>query len=210
MTASVATMVEDDTAPAFGQSDISSSILGLVLVSAMSSSQVSAAELPDGWRCVPVETRVGTTDEILSFDGETGSAAVLHDVETRSTALSAWIRSLDEVCEAADTENWDGEGAAPVQEDARRYAVALVAELAEGTRFPDVAIDPDGEISLGWQDDADVFSVSISGAGRFSYAGLLGTSDCHGTEWMVEQVPLEVTRQLDRFLLAHRTSGQPD
>ncbi len=138
----------------------------------------------------------------MGFDAEPVSVTVLDDVETRSAALSGWIRNLDERCKEAAHENWDGERATPVQEGARRYATALVAELAEGTRLPEVVIDPDGEISLGWELGDDVFSVSISAAGRFSYAGLFRTSDCHGTEWMVERVPVEVTHQLDRLLLA--------
>ena len=206
MTASLATMAEDDASPVVGRSGISSVIHDLALVSALSSPPALAAEAPNAQYRVSAGVPVGTADgEFLSFDAEPVSMAVLDDVESRSAVLSGWIRDLDELCKETANENWDGESAAAVQESARRYAIALVTELAEGTRFPEVAIDPDGEISLGWQVGDDVFSVSISGVGRFSYAGLFGTSDCHGTEWMVEQIPFEVTRQLDRLLLASRT-----
>ena len=206
MTANIATMAEDDASPVAGRAGISSVIRDLALVSALSSPPAFATDAPDAQHRASVRVVVGTADEeLLSFDAEPVSVAVLDDVETRSAALAGWIRDLDELCQEAATENWDGENAAPVQEGARRYAIALVAGLAEGTRFPEVAVDPDGEISLGWQVGGDVFSVSISGVGRFSFAGLFGTSDCHGTEWMVEQVPVEVTHQLDRLLLALRT-----
>jgi hypothetical protein len=196
-------MAEDDASATVGRPGISSV---LVLASALSSPPAFATDPSYARYRVPVEAVVGTEDEeFLSFDAEPVSVTVLNDVETRIAAMDGWIHDLDELCQEAAHENWDGESAAPVQNGARRYAIALVAELAEGTRFPDVAIDPDGEISLGWELGDDVFSVSISGAGRFSYAGLFGTSDCHGTEWMVEQVPIEVTHQLDRLLLALRT-----
>ena len=206
MTASAATMAEDDAPPVVRRSGLPNVIRDLALVSALSSPPAFAADAPDAQYRIPMEAVAGTADEeFLSFDAEPRSMAVLDDVETRSAALSGWIRDLDELCKEAARENWDGESAARVQEGARRYAIALVAELAEGTRFPEIAIDPDGEISLGWEVGDDVFSVSISGVGRFSYAGLFGANDCHGTEWMAEQVPVEVTHQLDRLLLAFRT-----
>ena len=89
-----------------------------------------------------------------------------------------------------------------MQDGALNYAIAFVAELAQGVRFPDAGVDPDGEISLEWRVREDAFSVSISSEGRLSYAGLFGESDCHGTEWMGEQVPAQVLRQLDRLILS--------
>ena len=208
MMASVATMAEDDTLRIPGRSGISDFIRDLASAPAWSSPPASAAFALDAQHRVSVEAVVGTADEeFLSFGAELVSAAVLDDVETRNAALFSWVRKLDEICGEAATDNWDGESAAPVQEGAREYAIALVAELAEGIRFPEVAVDPDTR-SLGWHAGEDVFSVSISGAGRFSYAGLFGKNDCHGTEWMVERVPVEVTRQLDRLLLATSSDGR--
>ena len=210
MTASVATVVEEERSPLLSRPGIYNLIREVALVSALSSTQVSATDFTSPRPPVWSETTIGTTDEALLFEVAPESLSALHDVETLSAALSRWIRDLDEICEEAATENWDGEGAVPVQPGARGYAIALATELAPGTRFPEVAVDPDGEISLGWHVGSDVFSVSISGTGRLSYAGLFGASDCHGTEWMVARVPFEIARQLDRFLLAIRAPGQPD
>ena len=206
MTASVATMVEENRPPLFRRPAVQNLLCEVALVSALSSTQMSAMESPDPPHRFSVENMGGTTDETLWFDLDSESVAALHDVETPSAALSRWIRDLDEICEGATIDNRESEDALPVQQDARQYAVALVVELPEGTRFPDVSVDPDGEISLGWHVGDDVFSVSISGTGRLSYAGLFGASDCHGTEWMVAQVPVEITRQLDRLLLARRAA----
>ena len=200
MTASVATMVEENRSPLFTRSVVHNLMCEVALVSALSSTQMSAMEFPGPSHRRPVENMAGTTDEALCFDVDLESVAALHDVETPSAALSRWIRDLDEICEEATSENWERGDA--LQQGARQYAITLVTELAPGTRLPEVSVDPDGEISLGWHVGDDVFSVSISGTGRLSFAGLFGTSDCHGTEWMVAQVPVEITRQLDRLLLA--------
>ncbi|MDE0261670.1 MAG: hypothetical protein OXJ37_04610 [Bryobacterales bacterium] len=145
---------------------------------------------------------IRTTDKALRFDAAPRSLAVLDDVESRGEAQSRWVQELKEICLDAADHDWDGEGAAPVQDGALNYAIAFVAELAQGVRFPDAGVDPDGEISLEWRVREDAFSVSISSEGRLSYAGLFGESDCHGTEWMGEQVPAQVLRQLDRLILS--------
>ena len=204
MTVSIATTAQDDTPPVFRRSGVSGLLRDVALISALSSTHMSAVDFASPQPTPSVETTIGTTDEALWFDVDPESVAALHDIETPSAALSRWIQELDETCEERTTENRDREDAVPVQQGARQYAITVVAELAPGTRFPEVSVDPDGEISLGWHVGEDVFSVSVSGTGRLSYAGLFGTSDCHGTEWMVAQVPVEITRQLDRLLLALR------
>ena len=149
-----------------------------------------------------------TTNEIIWFDGDSDSRAVLDEVDSRIAAQSSWVRELEETCLETARRDGDGEGAAPVQLGAREHAVTFVSELANGIRFPEVGIDPDGEISLGWRVDGDVFSVSVSSEGRLSYAGLSETSDCYGTEWMDDQVPREVLRQLDRLIHLRRASNR--
>ncbi len=139
-------------------------------------------------------------------DGRSDSLAVSGKAEQEQgqsrgwiQQLEAWVQDLDEVCEEAAKEGWDGEGARALQVGARHYAASLVTDLKEGTRLPEVGVDPDGEISLGWDVGEDSFSVSISGAGRLSFAGLFGASDCHGAEWMVDQIPDTIKRGLDRL-----------
>ncbi len=121
----------------------------------------------------------------------------------------AWIRRLDAACREAAVENWDGEGGRPVQPGALAHAMAFVRSLPDSARQPDVSIDPDGEMALSWHDGEDVVSVSISGTGRLSYAGLFGESDSYGTEWMGAEAPREIALCLDRLLPAtdpsHRT-----
>lgn len=151
-----------------------------------------------------------TPDEMLWFDAVPSSRAVLDEVDSRIAAQSSWVRELEETCLEASSHDWDGEGGGPVQLGACEYAVTFVTELANGIRFPEVGIDPDGEVSLGWQANGDMFSVSISGEGRLSYAGLFGANDCYGTEWMDDQAPREVLHQLERLIYSPRAAGRPD
>ena len=210
MSASVVTMAEEDLAPRSSRPGIPDFVHDVAIASALSWSQAAAGELPVPRPRDQVETMIGTTDETLLFDADPASLAVLQDVESRSAAQSSWVQELKEICLEAASQDWDGGGAAPVQQGAHEYAVAFVSELAQGMCFPEVGVDPDGEVSLGWHVRRDVFSVSISGEGRLSYAGLFGTSDCHGTEWMGEQVPAEVMRQLDRLIFSLGASGRAD
>lgn len=227
MTASIATMVEDEYLPRFPPAVDSSMIREVTLMpdryryggstwefakrpipvsvetmaeSVVDMGMVFAADLPE----VDVRT-VAIPDWIRDLDVAQDQQELLVQA-----ALSDWIQELDAICREAATRDWDGEGALPVQEGAHRHAVTFVTELDADAPFPEVSVDPDGELSLSWYVGNAVFSVSINQAGRLSYAGLLGASDCHGTEWMVDQVPTEVIRQLARLLSAHGTSGRPD
>lgn len=123
----------------------------------------------------------------------------------------SWIQQLDNLCSEATEENWDGEGALPVQHGAREKAIAFVRALPMGTPLPECSIDPDGEISLGWHGPNDyVFSVSVGRTGRLSYAGLFGNSDGYGTEWFTGTAPAEITVHLARLLSSAIADGQSD
>ena len=209
MTETVATMTEDALLPGSGRLGIPG-IVREVATLASSLPQAMARERVDWRHREQGEGTLWTTDHMISFYSDPGSVAVLDEVDSRIAAQSSWVRELEETCLEASSHDWDGEGGGPVQLGAREYAVTFVSELAQGIRFPEVGIDPDGEISLGWQAEGDMFSVSISGEGRLSYAGLFGASDCYGTEWMGDQVPREVLRQLDRLIYSPRASGRPD
>ena len=146
-----------------------------------------------------LDTSYGLTD---CWHGSEISPAFLPPGSQGTPDLVAWIRLVDATCQEAAAGNWDGEGGLPVQPGARQRAISLVTALAPGRPLPEVSVDPDGEISLGWQVDNNVLSVSVSGGGRLSYAGLFGASDVYGTEWTMDQVPAEVTHHLDRLLSA--------
>ena len=153
-----------------------------------------------------VTSMLSLAEESDSSDVATLSADL--DTSKAEPALSAWSQALDLLCVAAGAENWDGEGAQPVQDGARARAFNLVDSLYPNRRLPECSIDPDGEISVGWHGPSgQVFSVSISGDGRLSYAGLFGDSEFYGTEWLADTIPESITACLDRLLVSPVASG---
>ena len=198
MTSSIATLVADDWSP----------------MSATCASSAESMTVTDGreWlHRLPFNRTGETVDDTVGqwVDTKGGIASGLEGVLETDVffLLSNWLDELDAACRNAATRNWDGDGAAPVQEGARRYVIHCMLALMSHKTFPEVAVDPDGEICLDWDDGDGVFSVSISDQGRLSYAGLRGASECHGTECIVNrQVLAEVTQRLvqhlDRLVLA--------
>lgn len=89
---------------------------------------------------------------------------------------------VKEVCSDCLKENWDGYGAAPASEGSRKLAVEFYNSLPNYFPEPEVAVDPDGEISLDWDVDANnTLSVSFSETGKLSFAGRLSGEDyLHG------------------------------
>lgn len=83
---------------------------------------------------------------------------------------------VKEVCLNCLKENWDG--AAPVSEGSRKLAVEFYNSLPNYFPEPEVAVDPDGEISLDWDVDPDhSLSISFSEIGKLSFAVKLRSGD---------------------------------
>lgn len=118
------------------------------------------------------------------------------DREKRDQALQA----IDKVFEECRAENWDGHGAKPVslatRDEARRFCQHIPASFPE----PEVAADPDGEISLEWyREPRHVFSVSVGRDRRLTYAGLFGEAKTHGTEYLEAGLPEAIEYHLRRL-----------
>jgi hypothetical protein len=93
-------------------------------------------------------------------------------------------RAIDDVFLEALHPNWDGYGAAPVTRETAELAHDFLDLLPNSLPAPEIAADPDGDISFEWRAGSRrVFSVSISESGKLTYAGLRGASSVHGTEF---------------------------
>jgi hypothetical protein len=80
----------------------------------------------------------------------------------------------------------------PVSYETAQAALCFALLLPRSFPNPEVAADPDGEIS---------FSVSISGKGRVSYAGRFSDkSKIHGIEQLSETIPSEVLRGIEKTI----------
>jgi len=110
------------------------------------------------------------------------------------------LRRIAEAYEEAAVPNWDGYGAAPVSAAARAWAEFVVSLLPTTLPPPEVAPDPDGELTLEWyRGPGRVFAFSIRPDGRLSYAGMFGRATSHGTEFLENELPRAITRNLARL-----------
>jgi len=110
------------------------------------------------------------------------------------------LQELYQLLEECSSENWDGYGAKPIDpysfNEAERFLRALPTTVSE----PEVAVDPDGEISLEWYlEPSKVFSVSIGKRNEITYAGLYGTNKAYGREYFDDEIPKEIFDNLDRL-----------
>lgn len=109
-----------------------------------------------------------------------GAAAIVERVE-RSDALfgskMAVISELWGLAQSHAASGWDGGDAFPVNHQGISLAVAFLRALPGDCKMPEVAVDPDGAVSLDWVPSRHRM-VSISFAGhtdRLAYAWIDGT-----------------------------------
>jgi hypothetical protein len=88
----------------------------------------------------------------------------------------------------------------PVAFDTVNASIAFARLLPRIVPIPEVSADPDGEISFDWvAASGKMFSVSVSGSGRLSYAGFFGeNARVHGTEELVDGLPEEILRGIQK------------
>ena len=89
-----------------------------------------------------------------------------------------------------------------VNGETARKAVAFAMLLPRALPIPELAPDPDGEISFDWTGKSGkMFSVSIGADGRITYAGRFGDkSKTHGVEQLSEVFPREILLGIERAL----------
>lgn len=98
--------------------------------------------------------------------------------------------SVIEAAQEANRPNWDGHGGLPVTQEALAQAFAFLDVLPSTLSEPEVAVDPDGEISFEWSfGPRRALSASINASGRISFAALMGHSRLHGTDYLLDALP---------------------
>jgi hypothetical protein len=111
--------------------------------------------------------------------------------------LSALTRAASE----ARQFDWDNEGSAAVSLASLGHAWRFVLVLPNSVEPPDVAVDPDGEVSFDWHyGPRNVVSVSVAADGSLAYAALIGSSRSHGTEIFGENIPGTIASLIDRVV----------
>lgn len=99
-------------------------------------------------------------------------------------------RALRELAKACSVTNWDGEGAAPVDQITLAHALRFVDALPMGLPEPELGVHPDGELSFSWiGSKGHRLSMAIGPTGRITYAYRRLPDKQNGTAWMGDRIP---------------------
>lgn len=87
-----------------------------------------------------------------------------------------------------------------VSKDTAKEAIRFARLLPKSLPIPELAADPDGDISFDWiGKNGKIFSASIDGSGRVAYAGRFGErSKVHGIEHISDSCPQEILRGIEK------------
>jgi len=89
----------------------------------------------------------------------------------------------------------------PVTTAAVRIASRFVQALPHRLPLPQVAIDPDGAISLDWVTSRTrAFSISVDDSGRLAYAWMNGSDRGHGVVRFQDSLPSPLLSQLTELI----------
>ena len=111
------------------------------------------------------------------------------------------LRALQQSVRDALVPNWDGYDANAVSAATYSWAYKFLMALPGVIPMPEVAVNPNGDISFEWYRDAQhVLSVSIDERGLLYYSGLFGPKSTYGTDQFAEELPDEIARQIQRHL----------
>jgi len=150
------------------------------------------------------------TDRALSNEARV-LRAMLDEVSVfpRSIAVGEPKRSaqdaLQEAYQAAQVEDWDGEGAPRVEPNTYYFADQFLRLLPTTIPNPEIVADRDGEILIEWDlGRRRVFTVSVGRDGTLSFSGLFGHRKIHGTEHLGELLPLAISDALQRLVTSAR------
>ena len=157
--------------------------------------------------CIPYQYRnpfFVPTDRGVSEDARALSSFVermLGDC-SQSVIISSneSLERLYSLLEECATDNWDGYGAQSIDPNSFDEAERFIRALPTTISNPEIAVDPDGEISLEWYlEPRKVFSVSIGKRNEITYAGLYGPNKAYGREYFGDEIPKAIFDNLDRL-----------
>jgi hypothetical protein len=114
--------------------------------------------------------------------------------------MEALVAEIDQIMVEAARDT--GEGFASVDLETASAAMQFAYSLPWSVPTPEVAPDPDGDISFDWLGlCGKMFSVSVSKTGRIAYAGRFGDkSKIHGIDQLSTSCPQEIIRGITRAI----------
>lgn len=110
------------------------------------------------------------------------------------------FRKLGEVFREYGEAGWDGYSAAPASLDSYYKAAHFVQQFPSALPMPEVAVDPDGEMSFDWYVSSDEnLTISFSPKDEITYAGVFGPNRAKGIEVFVDSIPVIILENLKRL-----------
>lgn len=114
--------------------------------------------------------------------------------------LSKMLECLFQVKNEYSVDNWDGYDAKAIDNDSCQNAIRFALSLTPNIPIPEIYVDPDGEVTFEWYEGKrKVFSVSVGGKNKLSYAGLHGFSKTYGVEYFYNDMPEIILNNIKRL-----------
>lgn len=148
---------------------------------------------------------ISDSSRAIGKDSESTTMAISKVCKHLLTSISAgqpkWkaLESLTDVFEEACQPGWDGYGAAPVLWETYIAAKRFIENLSGSFPGPEVAADPDGNLSLEWHvTPRRMFWVSIGPDNFLHYLGVFGSNKTRGGEVFIDEIPQAATAGIHR------------
>ena len=138
------------------------------------------------------------------FIDEKFSSLVRH-LESYESLFGAKARLLSELQALAREcaeDDWDGYGARAVSGAVVCRAEFFIRSLPEGIPLPEIAAEPDGQISLDWLPSRTrTFTLSVNEGNRLAYAWIDGTNRGHAVaSFEGKAPPVRILEELQRIV----------
>jgi hypothetical protein len=145
----------------------------------------------DGVVVLPPEAKLpeGSAVEVIPEEAKAGER--LAETATRQSERRRVLDRLYAVFCEGRAPGWDGYGARAASYESYLQAKRFIEALPGEFQHPEIALDPDGEISLEWRaGGGGTFSISIGASGELTYAGKFNSSaKTHGIEPFTDEIP---------------------
>lgn len=110
------------------------------------------------------------------------------------------FKDFKKIIDECQEDNWDGQGSKKRNHESVMKSLSFLGDFPDEIEPPEIAIDPDGEISFDWYVDSNHI-LSLSMGEKISYAMVCGDEKTHGTiEYKKDdEIPYEILDMLEKL-----------
>jgi hypothetical protein len=110
------------------------------------------------------------------------------------------LAELDQVCDEASYEGWNGGSGKPVSRETYMNAKLFLELLPTTAPPPEISADGDGDIALDWVfGERKALTVRIDRVGRCTFAWMRGRRTHRGTDWLDDGIPSPIVDALSQL-----------